>query len=84
MAKQKGGGTKRQYEIDLDAAAAEGERGTAAGGRKPGTSSTEAGAATADEEDTPAFPSTAGNQPHRGRGTGIKDKRVPGKIPVKE
>jgi len=84
MPKRKKDADQRQYEIDIDAIAIEGERGTAGAGRRPGSASTDAGAATIDEEDMPEFPSTAGNQPHRGRGTGIKDKPANGKIPAKE
>jgi hypothetical protein len=84
MPRRKRDADRRQYELDIEAIATEGERGTAGAGRKRGSASTDAGAATMDEEYTPEFPSTAANQPHRGRGTGIKDKTANGKIPAKE
>ena len=83
MATRKGNTDRRRGDIDVDALAAEGERGTAGSGRKPGSSSTDAGAATADEAETPEFPSSGGPEPHRGRGTGIKDTPPNGKLPAK-
>ena len=85
MAEKKRDADRQREDIDREAIAAEGERGSAGAGRRPGGASTEAGAATADDSDTPEFPSTPANQPpHRGRGTGLKDKPPGAKIRVKE
>ena len=82
MAEAEDAAKRGQEARDRAAMAEEGERGTAGIGRKPGTASTDAGAATADEEEAPGFPSTAADQPRRGRGTGIKDAPPSGKLPA--
>jgi hypothetical protein len=73
--------TKRRSEraVHTGGMAAEGELGTAGSGRKPGNASTIAGAATDDEEEALVGTSTARDQVHRGRGTGIKDAPRDGK-----